>query len=95
MKNSLNKYPKGWNKKKIDALIKHYEEQTEDEEVAEDEAAFNDPDQTVVLIPRALLPKVNKLLSAHSARKKSPAADRAKTRRRTRQSRTHRRAHAA
>jgi hypothetical protein len=69
MKKPLNKYPKGWNKKKIDALVKHYDQQTEDEEVAEDEAAFNDPNQTIVLIPMALLPKVNKLLSAYRPRK--------------------------
>jgi hypothetical protein len=73
MKKKLNKYKKGWNKTKIAALIKHYEEQTEDEEVADDEAAFNDPEQTVVLVPRSLLPKVNQLLSAHTARKNSSA----------------------
>ncbi len=69
MKKPLNKYPKGWNAKKIKALMKHYEQQTEDEEVAEDEAAFNDPAQAVMLVPRALVPKVHKLLAAHAARK--------------------------
>jgi hypothetical protein len=69
MKKPLSKYPKRWNEKKIKALIKHYEEQTEDEEVAEDEAAFKDPGQVVMLVPRALVPKVQKLLAAHAARK--------------------------
>ena len=69
MKKPLNKYPKGWNEKKVKALIKHYEQQTEDEEVAEDEAAFNDPEQTVMLVPRELVPQVDKLLASHGARK--------------------------
>ena len=69
MKKTLNKYPKGWDEKKIKALIKHYEDQSEEEEVAEDEAAFNDPKQAVMLVPRELVPKVHKLLAAHAARK--------------------------
>jgi hypothetical protein len=63
----LDRYPRGWNKKKIQKLIDHYENQTDDEAVAEDEAAFKDPKQAVVLVPRALVPKVHKLLAAHSA----------------------------
>jgi hypothetical protein len=73
MKKTLNKYPKGWNEKSIKGLIKRYEEQTEEEEAAEDEAAFNDPEQTVVLVPKALLPKVHKLLSAYSSRRRASA----------------------
>jgi len=69
MKKPLNKYPKGWNERKIKALIKHYEEQRDEEAVAEDEAAFKDPGQAVMLVPRALVPKVDKLLAAHAARK--------------------------
>jgi hypothetical protein len=69
VKKPLNKYPKGWNERKIKALIKHYEKQTDEEAVAEDEAAFKDPRQTVMLVPRALVPKVHKLLAAHAARK--------------------------
>jgi len=69
MKKSPNKYPKGWDGKKIKALARHYDQQTEDEEVAEDEAAFNDADQVVMLVPRELVPKVERLLAAHAARK--------------------------
>ncbi|HSZ57792.1 MAG TPA: hypothetical protein VK797_19170 [Tepidisphaeraceae bacterium] len=35
-----NRYPKGWNRAKVQALIEHYENQTEDEALAELEAAF-------------------------------------------------------
>jgi hypothetical protein len=72
-KQPLNKYPRGWNRKKVQDLINYYENQTESEAVAEAEAAFNDPEQTVVLVPRALLPKVHKLLSSHSARRRVSA----------------------
>ena len=73
-KQPLNRYARGWNRKKNQELIDHYENQTEDEAVAEAEAAFNDPQQTVMLVPHELVPKVNRLLSAHSARKKNSGA---------------------
>ena len=72
-KKPLNKYPRGWNRKKVQDLIDYYETQTEDEAVAEAQAAFNDPEQTVVLVPTALLPKVHKLLSSHSNRRRGSA----------------------
>ena len=68
-KRDLNKYPRGWNPQRIQDLIKHYERQTDDKATTEDEAAFNDPEQAVVLVPRALLPQLPKLLAAHAARK--------------------------
>lgn len=45
------------------ALIDHYEMQSEDEAVAEDEAARADPRQTVMVIPTRLVPAVRKLLA--------------------------------
>ena len=44
------------------ALIDHCEMQSEDEAVAEDEAARTDP-QTVMVIPTRLVPAVRKLLA--------------------------------
>ena len=35
-----NRFPKGWNEARVQAVLKHYEAQTEEEAVAEDEAAF-------------------------------------------------------
>ena len=34
------KYPAGWNEERIHALAEHYDNQSEDEQVAEHEAAF-------------------------------------------------------
>ena len=68
-KRPLNKYPAGWDRKAIQELAAHYENQSEDEAVAEAEAAFADPEQAVILVPRALVPKVHKLLAVHAAHK--------------------------
>jgi hypothetical protein len=35
-----NKYPAGWNERKVRKVLKHYESQTEEQAIAEDEAAF-------------------------------------------------------
>ncbi len=37
-----SKFPPGWNEKRIQKVIKHYAEQTTDEAIAEDEAAFKE-----------------------------------------------------
>jgi len=35
-----NQFPKGWDDARVQAVLEHYKSQTEDEAVAEDEAAF-------------------------------------------------------
>jgi hypothetical protein len=35
-----SKFPIGWNEEKVRRVLAHYEEQAEEEAVAEDEAAF-------------------------------------------------------
>lgn len=37
-----NKFPPGWDEERVRRVLAHYEEQTETEAVAEDEAAFED-----------------------------------------------------
>lgn len=41
----------------------HYEEQTEEEAVAEDEAELENPNQTVMEIPSDLVPVVRELIA--------------------------------
>jgi hypothetical protein len=57
-----NRFPSGWNQERVNALLRHYEEQTEDEAVAEDEAAFRRRDQTVMVVPKRLVPAITKLI---------------------------------
>lgn len=91
----LNEYPRGWTRQQIKELADHYDNQTEDEAVAEAEAAFNDPRQTVMLVPCELVPEIDKLLAAHNARRKRSVATARKMGRRAARKPTHRRAHAA
>ncbi len=37
-----NKLPLGWDAQKLERVLAHYEDQTEEEAIAEDEAAFAD-----------------------------------------------------
>lgn len=62
-----NKFPKGWDEERVRKVLAHYEEQTEEEAVAEDEAAYEDENQTFIEIPNELLPKVRELI-AHRRR---------------------------
>ena len=61
-----SEFPPGWDEERVRRVINYYESQTEDEAVAEDEAAFEDPCQTVMLIPNELVPAVRELLSKHT-----------------------------
>ncbi len=58
-----NRFPKGWNEKAVRDLIDHYEKQSEDEAAAEDEAAYQDPKQTMMAVPVELVPAVQKLIA--------------------------------
>lgn len=62
-----NRYPAGWNKKRVERVLAHYEAQTEEEAVAEDEAAYETAGQTTMTIPTELVPKVRELLAKHRA----------------------------
>ena len=48
-------------------VLAHYEEQSEDEAMAEDEAAFEDSTQTVMEVPIDLVPAVRELIAKHQA----------------------------
>jgi len=63
----LTKFPPGWDEQRVRNVLAHYESQSEEEAVAEDEAAFEAPDQTVMDIPTELVPAVRKLIAKHNA----------------------------
>ena len=62
-----SKFPPGWDENRVKNVIDHYESQSEEEAVAEDEAAFETPDQTVMEVPNELVPKVRELIAKHRA----------------------------
>ena len=62
-KASGQKFPPGWDEEKVQRELKHYENQTEDEAVAEDEAAFEADGQTVMIVPTDLVPSIRRLIA--------------------------------
>jgi hypothetical protein len=64
MKKDPNKYPPGWNYRKTAAIARFYDEQHDEEIVAEIEAAANDKETVLVQVPRGLLPRILKLVEA-------------------------------
>ena len=64
---SQTKYPPGWDEERVRRVLEHYESQTDEQAVAEDEASYETTTHTVVEVPVELLPTVRELL----ARRKS------------------------
>jgi hypothetical protein len=62
------KYPPGWNEERVRKLAAHYDNQSEDEQVAEHEAAMAAEGHTVMVVPTELVPEIVQLIS-----KKRPA----------------------
>ena len=62
-----NNFPAGWGEERVQDLIRHYETQTDEEAIAEDEAAFEEDGQTVMAIPTGLVPAVRGLLAQYES----------------------------
>ena len=58
-----SKFPPGWDEERVRRVLAHYEEQTEEEAVAEDEAALEDKSQTLMEVPNELVPTVRELIA--------------------------------
>lgn len=62
---SETRFPPGWDEERVRAVLAQYEHQTAEEAVGEDEAAFEQQDETVMKIPRKLVPAVRQLIAKH------------------------------
>ena len=60
---SRGRFPEGWDEERVKRVLAHYESQTEEEAVAEDEAAWEDASQTFIEVPYDLVPVVRQLLA--------------------------------
>jgi hypothetical protein len=69
-----NRFPEGWDEKKVKNVLSHYEKQTEDEAVEEDELAFKNRNLTVMEIPVQLVSKVRELIVKYKSIKRSDTA---------------------
>jgi hypothetical protein len=61
------KLPSGWDEARVRRVLEHYENQTEEEAVAEDEAAFQAEGQTVMIVPTELVPRIRQLIARRGA----------------------------
>jgi len=59
---SQNKFPDGWDEGRVQRVLAHYEGQTEDEALAEDEAGIQ-PSETVMNVPHDRVSKVRELIA--------------------------------
>jgi hypothetical protein len=55
-------FPPGWNEKRVKKVIAYYDHQTEDEELAEYEAAMRIKGQSVIFVPTELVPEIRRFI---------------------------------
>jgi hypothetical protein len=56
-------FPAGWDAERVRRVLEHYERQSDEEAVAEDEAAYESTTHTAMEIPVDLVPEVRELLA--------------------------------
>ena len=65
-KRKVSKFPRGWNQKRVQAVIDYYDKLTEDEELAEYEAGMEINGQSMIMVPRKLIPEIEALIARRS-----------------------------
>jgi hypothetical protein len=62
-----SKYPAGWDAERVRRVLEYYETQSEEEAVAEDEAAYEAITHTAMEVPVNLVPVVRELIAKQRA----------------------------
>ena len=57
------RFPEGWDEGRVAELIAHYEGQSDEEAVAEDEAVMSGSGRTIMEVPTDLVPAVRDLIA--------------------------------
>jgi len=60
---SNSNFPPGWDQERVQRDLGHYESQSDEEAVAEDEAAFEATTHTTMEVPVDLVPAVRELIA--------------------------------
>ena len=60
-------YPAGWDEARVRRVLEHYEAQSDEEAVAEDEAAYESTTHTMMEVPVELVPLVRELIAKRGA----------------------------
>jgi hypothetical protein len=58
-----NRFPPGWDEDRVRRVLEHYESQTDEEALAEDEAAYEQITHTTMEVPVELVPAIRELLA--------------------------------
>jgi len=61
-------FPRGWDEERVRRVLAHYETQTEEEAVAEDERAFEEAGRAVIEITIELMPVIREVIAQYQAR---------------------------
>jgi hypothetical protein len=64
-KRTKQKFPPGWNERKVRAVVKHYEQLSDEQLAREIESAPEVSEETLMSVPAELVPKVQKLIARH------------------------------
>lgn len=62
----MSKYLPGWDEERVRRVLEHYETQSDEEAVAEDEAAYEATTHTTMGVPVDLVPAVRELIARRS-----------------------------
>ena len=62
-----NKFPPGWNEERVQSVIAYYDQQTEDEAIADAEEALQNESNVLIEVPIELVPAVRELIAKHAA----------------------------
>ncbi len=62
-----SKFPAGWNENRVQRVLDHYQQQADNEAVAEDEAAYESTTHTAMEVPVELVSDVRELIAKKRA----------------------------
>lgn len=68
MQMTQREFPTGWDEERVKRVVLHYEQQSDEEAIAEDKAAFEESAQALVNVPHDLLPDVRELIAKYDAK---------------------------
>ena len=60
-------FPPGWDEERVRRVLEHYEAQSDEAAVAEDEAAYESTTHTTMEVPVDLVPAVRELIAKRRA----------------------------
>ena len=72
-KKQTNKYPPGWDEQRVKRVIHHYDHQSDEEAIAEDEARVKEDSATTMRVPRSLVARIRSLIARHEREQKKSA----------------------